>query len=169
MCIRDRASPERCAIPAAQPISTTYEKPPATPPRPKLRVRLPSGAAPPPPPSLNVTFGKAVASPNVMLSPPMSPAGRAALDEGLSPHPNKYCETVRERNLDRDRVPRPLSRSWRRARPLTPAAARAFRRQRDCEDAAALEGYRRERGTICLLYTSPSPRDLSTSRMPSSA
>ena len=77
-------------------------------------------AAPPPPPSLNVTFGKAVASPNVMLSPPMSPAGRAALDEGLSPHPNKYCETVRERNLDRDRVPRPLSRSWRRARPLTP-------------------------------------------------
>ena len=108
----------------------------------------PSGAAPPPPPSLNVTFGKAVASPNVVLSPPMSPAGRAALDEGLSPHPNKYCETVRERNLDRDRVPRPLSRSWRRARPLTPAAARAFRRQRNCEDAAALEGYRRERGTI---------------------
>ena len=182
---RDQASPERCAIPAAQPISTTYEKPPATPPRPKLRVRLPSGAAPPPPPSLNVTFGKAVASPNVMLSPPMSPAGRAALDEGLSPHPNKYCETVRERNLDRDRVPRPLSRSWRRARPLTPAAARAFRRQRDCEDAAALEGYRRERGTIerlareaarqnvlvepCLLYTSPSPRDGLLSRMPSSA
>ena len=27
-----------------------------------------------------------------------------------------------------------------------------------------LEGYR-----VCLLYTSPSPRDLSTSRMPSSA
>ena len=26
-----------------------------------------------------------------------------------------------------------------------------------------------ERFTICLLYTSPSPRDLSTSRMPSSA
>ena len=25
------------------------------------------------------------------------------------------------------------------------------------------------RGTACLLYTSPSPRDLSTSRMPSSA
>ena len=24
-------------------------------------------------------------------------------------------------------------------------------------------------GTVCLLYTSPSPRDLSTSRMPSSA
>ena len=27
----------------------------------------------------------------------------------------------------------------------------------------------RGQGTICLLYTSPSPRDLSTSRMPSSA
>ena len=27
----------------------------------------------------------------------------------------------------------------------------------------------RELGTDCLLYTSPSPRDLSTSRMPSSA
>ncbi len=26
-----------------------------------------------------------------------------------------------------------------------------------------------EKGYICLLYTSPSPRDLSTSRMPSSA
>ena len=26
-----------------------------------------------------------------------------------------------------------------------------------------------EHGNICLLYTSPSPRDLSTSRMPSSA
>ena len=26
-----------------------------------------------------------------------------------------------------------------------------------------------EEGTSCLLYTSPSPRDLSTSRMPSSA
>ena len=29
--------------------------------------------------------------------------------------------------------------------------------------------YERAWGTICLLYTSPSPRDLSTSRMPSSA
>ena len=26
-----------------------------------------------------------------------------------------------------------------------------------------------EQGNVCLLYTSPSPRDLSTSRMPSSA
>ena len=30
------------------------------------------------------------------------------------------------------------------------------------------DGYARQ-GYICLLYTSPSPRDLSTSRMPSSA
>ena len=30
-------------------------------------------------------------------------------------------------------------------------------------------GGRDGRGVVCLLYTSPSPRDLSTSRMPSSA
>ena len=29
--------------------------------------------------------------------------------------------------------------------------------------------YQKEHGYRCLLYTSPSPRDLSTSRMPSSA
>ena len=43
---------------------------------------------------------------------------------------------------------------------------------------AAMPGWKREVGeqldalithTVCLLYTSPSPRDLSTSRMPSSA
>ena len=35
----------------------------------------------------------------------------------------------------------------------------------------AAEGYARSSGEpgVCLLYTSPSPRDLSTSRMPSSA
>ena len=45
-------------------------------------------------------------------------------------------------------------------------------------DAAAVEAMRKRMGQIqmqgrivigCLLYTSPSPRDLSTSRMPSSA
>ena len=36
------------------------------------------------------------------------------------------------------------------------------------EDAKAA-GELAERGGNCLLYTSPSPRDLSTSRMPSSA
>ena len=39
--------------------------------------------------------------------------------------------------------------------------------------AAAATGFARKvaeaRGKVCLLYTSPSPRDLSTSRMPSSA
>ena len=35
---------------------------------------------------------------------------------------------------------------------------------------ARLGGYQwSDQGWICLLYTSPSPRDLSTSRMPSSA
>ena len=32
-----------------------------------------------------------------------------------------------------------------------------------------LELFTREGPSVCLLYTSPSPRDLSTSRMPSSA
>ena len=46
------------------------------------------------------------------------------------------------------------------------AALRAYR-----ADHAAWTAARREREelTACLLYTSPSPRDLSTSRMPSSA
>ena len=33
----------------------------------------------------------------------------------------------------------------------------------------ALQNNKEEYGKTCLLYTSPSPRDLSTSRMPSSA
>ena len=37
-------------------------------------------------------------------------------------------------------------------------------KKRKVKFEARLYGY-----TICLLYTSPSPRDLSTSRMPSSA
>ena len=36
-------------------------------------------------------------------------------------------------------------------------------------DAMAKAGLRFDRFYACLLYTSPSPRDLSTSRMPSSA
>ena len=34
---------------------------------------------------------------------------------------------------------------------------------------SSLTAYQRSKFLICLLYTSPSPRDLSTSRMPSSA
>ena len=34
---------------------------------------------------------------------------------------------------------------------------------------SALHASKLERFEVCLLYTSPSPRDLSTSRMPSSA
>ena len=34
---------------------------------------------------------------------------------------------------------------------------------------AAMIGVMAAMGSYCLLYTSPSPRDLSTSRMPSSA
>ena len=38
-----------------------------------------------------------------------------------------------------------------------------------CEMSDALAGFLVSRRAVCLLYTSPSPRDLSTSRMPSSA
>ena len=42
--------------------------------------------------------------------------------------------------------------------------------ERFCKDVQAAVAVSREtKGKICLLYTSPSPRDLSTSRMPSSA
>ena len=37
------------------------------------------------------------------------------------------------------------------------------------EVVAVGPGSKNEDGKVCLLYTSPSPRDLSTSRMPSSA
>ena len=37
------------------------------------------------------------------------------------------------------------------------------------QDALVAGAVAAERHQICLLYTSPSPRDLSTSRMPSSA
>ena len=36
-------------------------------------------------------------------------------------------------------------------------------------DRLIVNGTRLDQNNICLLYTSPSPRDLSTSRMPSSA
>ena len=40
---------------------------------------------------------------------------------------------------------------------------------RDDDQIAALASYVASLPPVCLLYTSPSPRDLSTSRMPSSA
>ena len=40
---------------------------------------------------------------------------------------------------------------------------------RDAATLAAAMQELRPLGEVCLLYTSPSPRDLSTSRMPSSA
>ena len=41
--------------------------------------------------------------------------------------------------------------------------------QRQFQDMAEFEKYHRKRDGICLLYTSPSPRDRTRSRMPSSA
>ena len=40
---------------------------------------------------------------------------------------------------------------------------------REAQTTLRVENTKQEPITICLLYTSPSPRDLSTSRMPSSA
>ena len=39
----------------------------------------------------------------------------------------------------------------------------------ELDSVTAADGMAQSRGEGCLLYTSPSPRDLSTSRMPSSA
>ena len=59
--------------------------------------------------------------------------------------------------------------------------ARFFRRRKFCrftaegtkeidyKDLETLKAYVSETGKICLLYTSPSPRDRTRSRMPSSA
>ena len=41
--------------------------------------------------------------------------------------------------------------------------------QREGQQQQRRRGHHGARGGVCLLYTSPSPRDLSTSRMPSSA
>ena len=38
-----------------------------------------------------------------------------------------------------------------------------------CGSISLIVAYRNPESEVCLLYTSPSPRDLSTSRMPSSA
>ena len=44
------------------------------------------------------------------------------------------------------------------------------RKQREDElESTSIKGVEKKQGNICLLYTSPSPRDRSSSRMPSSA
>ena len=42
-------------------------------------------------------------------------------------------------------------------------------KDKDARDQYEIVTYKRLMDIVCLLYTSPSPRDLSTSRMPSSA
>ena len=50
------------------------------------------------------------------------------------------------------------------------AAKQVVMMQDNCREfGLELHGFESEHRGICLLYTSPSPRDLSTSRMPSSA
>ena len=68
-----------------------------------------------------------------------------------------------------------MSRMLRRTVDRVAADARAASfRTRSIKKEAKLQGLRMvvsmtDLTTLCLLYTSPSPRDLSTSRMPSSA
>ena len=50
-----------------------------------------------------------------------------------------------------------------------PEKRNAFRPKTICELLDAFNLVRNDQTIGCLLYTSPSPRDLSTSRMPSSA
>ena len=73
-------------------------------------------------------------------------------------------------------VPAPLAKELSRIESAIQQLGAAF--QQHLLDRLAAAGYRRETGSerfnasldmFCLLYTSPSPRDLSTSRMPSSA
>ena len=51
----------------------------------------------------------------------------------------------------------------------TRRAAEAFEREQDTRLSKGTYVAKAERLTICLLYTSPSPRDRQKSRMPSSA
>ena len=58
------------------------------------------------------------------------------------------------------------SRDWKSYRPVAENIAKTLEKEGFSDVAVLPEN--RHLGT-CLLYTSPSPRDLSTSRMPSSA
>ena len=58
--------------------------------------------------------------------------------------------------------------NYARRRDFAPASREALLRVHSARYLDAVERID-ARGRLCLLYTSPSPRDLSTSRMPSSA
>ena len=92
------------------------------------------------------------------------------------------CETSCETSVGRDEVlGRGRTSVVTRARASGRMVAVAVKRVRVDDDAVAAQvrmemrvlsrAMRRDRARVggCLLYTSPSPRDLSTSRMPSSA
>ena len=65
----------------------------------------------------------------------------------------------------------PKAEKYMERRPYGPGQHGRARRKQDSDYAVRLKEKQRLRAqyNICLLYTSPSPRDLSTSRMPSSA
>ena len=86
----------------------------------------------------------------------------ALADDGFSSSRIELLRKSRKRRVENAaRLPVPLVVFGARGDPrYDPAQLSAWR------DVAALD---RQLSLTCLLYTSPSPRDLSTSRMPSSA
>ena len=69
------------------------------------------------------------------------------------------CETPDLKRTGESRIGRPDAESWDDIITLTNEGAKR----------AVIRSGHLEKYNDCLLYTSPSPRDLSTSRMPSSA
>jgi len=67
------------------------------------------------------------------------------------------------------RYTKPLPHIDEESRPWWEALQRHELYVQKCRDCGDMRYHTRALCTNCLLYTSPSPRDLSTSRMPSSA
>jgi len=80
----------------------------------------------------------------------------------------KDISWVRENTKKFDCVVEDLSDAYTQLAIQGPRATEVLQKLTDA-DLNGLKNYWFTHGTVCLLYTSPSPRDLSTSRMPSSA
>ena len=84
----------------------------------------------------------------------------------------QFGERIKELRESKELLQRQLAASLEIDTPMFSKIERGERRAKREQVlllAELLEADANELLTICLLYTSPSPRDLSTSRMPSSA
>ena len=80
------------------------------------------------------------------------------------------CEVVEDKRSGNSREGRPDAESWNATITLTnEGVKRATIRAGHLENYDERQYILLDQNIDCLLYTSPSPRDLSTSRMPSSA